>query len=360
MTPKMPPDAARDLIDKVRIETKTFRLFVPNNFAGERKKFFKDKTYNPQFKYPNLDTAAFKKNLDKLKTVKLPSENDFKSRIFERRLEETKLKLELFLNLGIPDKITKISEALYLCKFDEKSIFEAKKDASLSVVFKPKENLSAGKTAKAIKEYLSINYGIKSWRVKVKKNADFYIQIRFKKELITINEDINWDFTSLDSVLAHEIDGHVIRALNALNQVDEVFQNPFPFYIKTEEGLASYLGDYLAEGCEIARRHHAIKYLGGFIALNTSFREVYNFFIDFGFPPDLAFQRAFRLKRGFTDTSSPGCFAREAIYYEGMLEVKRYVEKGGNLEKLFAGKIGLEDLKYIPLPKDLIIPKRLS
>ena len=56
----------------------------------------------------------------------------------------------------------------------------------------------------------------------------------------------------------------------------------------------------------------------------------------------------------------PGCNAREAMYYEGMLEVKDYLDSGGNIQKLFAGKIGLDDIDQIPIPENQIIPERLT
>jgi hypothetical protein len=278
--------------------------------------------------------------------------------MFNDRLIETKLKIKLFLSIGAPNNMTRYSQKLYQCRFDKESLSNAKKDAANRGTFSAQENLSAEEFRIKLKSYLK-KYDIKNWKIEIKKNTDFFIQIRHKKDLITINEDINWDFNSLDSVLAHEIDGHVVRSVNAQKQENELYQNPFPFYIKTEEGLASYLGDFCADSGMLALKHHAIKYLGGYVALHNSFREVYNFFLDYGFTQALAFQRAFRLKRGFTDTSFPGVFAREAIYYEGMLEVKKYIEGGGSVEKLFSGKVSLKYIDNIPIPEKIIIPQRI-
>lgn len=100
--------------------------------------------------------------------------------------------------------------------------------------------------------------------------------------------------------------------------------------------------------------------MAGHLALKKPFNDVYKFFLENGFTKNLAFQRTFRLKRGFEDTSSPGCFAKEAVYYEGMIEVKNYLDKDGDVKKLFAGKVGFDDFEYVPVPKDVIIPSRLQ
>jgi len=161
-------------------------------------------------------------------------------------------------------------------------------------------------------------------------------------------------------MLAHEIDGHVLRYLNSQHQENQLFRSPLPFYIKTEEGIASFLGDYCSVNGAITLKHHALKYLAGILAETSSFREVYTFLMDSGFTPDLAFQRTFRLKRGLMDTSQPGCFTKEALYYEGMIEVKTFIDKGGDLRKLFAAKICLDDVGLMPLLKQVLIPKRLQ
>ncbi|OGV96833.1 hypothetical protein A2W24_03275 [Microgenomates group bacterium RBG_16_45_19] len=86
------------------------------------------------------------------------------------------------------------------------------------------------------------------------------------------SQEINWDFCDLDNTLAHEIDGHVVRAVNMSRQVKPLFQKPWPFYLKTEEGLASFLGDYLSpQTALISRKHHALKYLAGHWHLDEPF-----------------------------------------------------------------------------------------
>ncbi|MFV1917176.1 MAG: tyrosine/phenylalanine carboxypeptidase domain-containing protein, partial [Patescibacteria group bacterium] len=272
-----------------------------------------------------------------------------------KRIEETKLKVKLFLAKESAD-LSEISQKLYQVYFDKKSLARAMKDAKRNTRFGTQENLDAKDTACAINEYLK-KYKIDKWNVRITDKVDFYFQVRPKRKLITISSSINWDYVGLDSALAHEVDGHVIRAINAHAQ-KRYFRENFPFYIKTEEGLSCYLSDYLSDGGELTRAHHAIKYLGGLFALAHSFRKTYEFFLNYGFTPDLAFQRTFRLKRGYTDTSQPGCFAREAMYYEGMLEVKDYLEGGGDIRKLYAGKVGLRDLDLVPIPENQVIPKR--
>lgn len=345
-------------LQKIRAVLKTFYWFYPTNYTREKEKFLDSRTYNPKLLYPNLPFNKLSNYLETIEKMKIPEATDVASIIKSRKIEETKIKLKLILARGTVD-ITKFSAKLYQLKFDKKTLSSALEDSAISDNFNSRESLSVKQVAKQFLKYLS-TYQKTNWKIIQSKRNDFYFQVRCKKNLISIGNNINWDYCDLETTFAHEIDGHVVRFINAQKQVNPLFQNNLPFYIKTEEGLACFLGDYLSKNGELSRKHHALKYLAGFIALNHSFRETYNFLKDNGFSCDLAFQRTLRLKRGFTDTSIPGCNAREAMYYEGMMEVKNYLEDGGNIRKLYAGKVGLQDLDYIPTPKNLIIPDRLS
>lgn len=346
----------KKILGKARSILKTFHYFTPDNLNEEREKFFKSRKYNPSFLYPKLPIPYLEKLNKLLNSIEITNNQGFSSYLYSQKLKETILKLNLFLSRGTPS-ITKYSIALYDVSFNNKYIMRALKDASLDIKFTKQESLTPKDAAYEIHNYLQ-KYSVSDWDINLSKNIDFNFQIRPKMKLISIGSRLNWHYINLETMLAHEIDGHVLRTINANKQKDPMFKNNFPFYIKTEEGLACFLGDYLTEGGIISKKHHAIKYLAAHFALKNSFRNTFNFFLDFGFPKELAFQRTLRIKKGFTDTSTPGSNAREAIYYEGMQEVKKYLKNNGEVAKLFAGKVGIKDLKYIPLPPTQIVPRR--
>lgn len=79
-----------------------------------------------------------------------------------------------------------------------------------------------------------------------------------------------------------------------------------------------------------------------------------------GYSAQHSFQLTFRLKRGLADTSLPGLFARDAIYYQGMLDVKNYLDQGGDPLPLFAAKTSLQYIKQVNPHPNTIIPQRLK
>lgn len=331
---------------------------TPSNLSQEREKFLRDENVNPQFIYPEIDKKFLKENLDFLESIDISKADTLNSWILKRKIEFLKLELSLFLHKDT-DAFSEITCKLYQCSFSTKFLERAKKDASSSLPFTCTEHKTPPQIVEGIKEYLA-SYDIFDWNVDLSEATDFYFRVEAHKKQIYLGKKFNWDFCNFDGMLAHEIDGHVIRAINASKQSNVLLQKPLPFYIKTEEGLASFLGDYCSSTAQINRKHHALKYLAGHFAQTHSFKEVFHFLVEAGFTKDLAFQRAFRLKRGISDTSRPGVYAREAMYYEGMLEIKNYLDTNGSVEKLYSAKVGLQDLEYIETSKDVIIPKRMK
>lgn len=344
-------------LKKIRIFLKTHRYLTPINFLQERRKFFKDRKYNPQLRYASIPLATLKQYEEEVENFQYPNSSDLQAWIYKRKIEETKLKLRLFLAIGT-SSLTHISTLLYQLKFDEKTLDSAKKDASLKVSYYPSKSKDRNEIAKIVNSYL-VNYQITDWKIILSSRYDFSFQILPKSKLIKLGRNLTRVTANLEYSLAHEIDGHVIRAQNAAKQENKIYRNIFPFYIKTEEGLACYLGDYFSRSGEVARKHHAISYLAAYFAKTHSFSQTYKFLTDHGMTSGLAFQKTYRLKRGLNNTEMPGVFAREAIYYEGMLEVKNYLEAGGDIRKLYAGKVGLDMLPFLPIPKNQILPSRL-
>ncbi|HYD34710.1 MAG TPA: tyrosine/phenylalanine carboxypeptidase domain-containing protein [Vitreimonas sp.] len=346
----------------IQKELKVSSWLAPLNLEDERKEFLENPNHNPQFKYPDLPLDALKDSLRNLATIESSFTDPFATWLFNRKKTELELTLQLLINRG-NSEFGSLAAQLYNCTFDPEIISRAKVDASSPLPFESKEHRTPDQIVTGIQDYLNA-YGITDWQIQISNQTDFYFRVRANKKTILISQNFNWDFCDFDNMLAHEIDGHVLRGVNATLQPSSLLNSPLPFYIKTEEGLASFLGDYCSTTAEISRKHHALKYLAGHLAVNSSFRDVFGFLVEAGFTPPLAFQRTFRLKRGYEDTSSPGCFTKEAMYYEGMREIKTYLDNGGSVESLYVAKVGLADISHLPSAlidnTKIKIPERLK
>lgn len=103
---------------------------------------------------------------------------------------------------------------------------------------------------------------------------------------------------------------------------------------------------------------HAAEYGASQIGIMGSLRDIYDYFIQIGFTPHLAWQRAARHKFGFTDTSRPGDFLKPATYFAYEQKVKE-LDKD-ELWRLFCGKITIADLRKYPDYAGLIPLEKLK
>jgi len=344
------------LISNIKKILRTPEWLMPINFIEQRDKFISEEIDNPQFIYPQIPANELKGHLEQLNYIAVDPDNA-DHYFLSRRIEELKLKLKILLTRDQEDYF-KFVNMLYPCKFDEITVSQAKIDSQFYDIYDQEKIVDANELEKIIREYLRNTYQINDWEITTIERDDFTVKLQPLYKKIFVSQNSKQRTINIESILAHEIDTHLIRAVN-MHQQNGVLAKQFPFYLKTEEGLGCFLSDYCTQYGEISRKKHAAKYLAGITAKVDSFQKVYEQLVNYGLSPKLAFKRTFRLKRGLCDTSKPGVFTKEAMYYEGMLEVKKFIDENGDVNKLFAGKIGLEDVDRIKEYNEGILPKRL-
>jgi len=348
----------KQLISNIKNLLQSPVWLMPENYEQQKEKFLNGEIKNPQFIYPTYPVRELETWLFQLEKTELISDGSLEDYILDRQIREISLKVKLLIYRDRNDFFD-IVKKLYPCLFLSEYVENAKKDVLALDREGDGEIIDASQFRKIVKNYLAAEYGINNWEINLIERDDFTVKLQPRYKKIFISKFLKQKPINVEFLLAHEIDTHLVRGLNMHNQTG-VLARQFPFYLKTEEGLACFLSDYCTENGEISCKKHAAKYLSGLTAKNNDFRTVYEQLLGFGLNPKLAFKRAFRLKRGLSDTSKPGLFTKEATYYEGMLEVKNYIDGNGDINKLFAGKIGLEDLAKIKDYNIGIIPKRLQ
>ena len=101
----------------------------------------------------------------------------------------------------------------------------------------------------------------------------------------------------------------------------------------------------------------ALRLIGINVALQSSFREVFNMVLESGYAKNIAWNIALRSKRGMIFTEKPGAFTKDYLYFKGKDIVNEFIRKKGDITKLYYGKIGIEHVKLLPKIKGLKKPK---
>lgn len=214
------------------------------------------------------------------------------------------------------------------------------------------------KAAKKEFERAIEEYGLKGWRVKIKEDL-VSDAIAGKENTILIRAGATFTQDRLKGTIAHELETHAFTAMNGATQPYKIFQRGLADYLTTEEGLAVYNQEQTESSETVKKYWPASSVVGISVALKKSFADVYKAVIKMGLGKERAWRVALKAKRGMSDTSKPGAFTKDFVYFKGHEMVKKFVEKGGDLRDLYYGKTNLEDRELVKKVKGLKKPTYL-
>lgn len=341
--------------ENLRLGTKTL---TPLNYNFEKEKFFNSDTYNPIFMYKHKETEEYEHIIE-----------DLKQRLKKVLLPED---LKTYVNnfLSDLDLLAKTNDTIGTAKFSEFSsqLFHWKNiepDKILKRIKLPqfKKDTSSGlHDAKEIqKKFISIihnRYHIDEFTVETDTFNDMTIRAGSKK--ITIGERVKRTGKNLKRLVVHEVESHFLQNYN-LSSTKNSFTKT-GFYgdsILFAEGLAVY--NEIQTKTITKRAFETYKYrLLAASMIDKSFREIYTYLTQF-ISPDRAYMITYRVKRGLSDTSKSGGFIKDSSYLVGYTYVLDYVNKGGDIKKLYSIKVPqLEKLlsKYsLYTPQEVYLPQ---
>ncbi|MBU0963971.1 DUF1704 domain-containing protein [Patescibacteria group bacterium] len=321
----------------------------PQNLNDEFKKFIKKPVHSPQFIYKKHDL-----NINHLRNEikKIPKNIDHPLMpLYLEKIKEIDDKLSLIDNIGRPEMAEysiklfgSVSNELYEQALSFMKNEKLEKDTS--------KKLNTEEVIKRLSAYLS-QKKLTRWKIKILETATSGMQIN-KKNTIFVNKKANFSENRLKALIAHEIETHIFRLENGRLQKYSLFEQGTANYLTTEEGLAIYnqnslgipLGEkYFSPALNIAAIYHGN---------NLSFTELFHFLqSNFKIDKAKAWRICVRTKRGLENTNEPGAFAKDIVYFIGYQMIQRLLKDKGidELKKLYIGKIGIHDLKYIHDPK---------
>ena len=320
---------------------KLLHFLKPTNLLSEKKKFLISKNYNPLFYYRELKFNPQKllAELDLIQPPKTPL-----GEIFREKKIEIHAKIELLKSIGSEEFFAK-SEQLY--GFPDAETIAA---ARAILAKKPKKFFSEKSTldsefAKKEFEKTFKKYELK-WRVILKDDLATDA-IAGKRNTLFLRRGALFSPERLRAVIAHEIETHIFRAENGKRQPFEIFSRGTGNYLETEEGLAVYNQNLMLPKNSEKRFWPAVNLLATVESSAKSFREIFEFIRRNGFDFERAWKTTVKIKRGLRDTSQLGGFTKEAMYFSGLQKIEKFIANGGDLKKLYAAKIKIEDLEIL-------------
>ncbi len=342
-------------IDKQLLEISKQVSFIdinPDNEDSEKALFFSNPDYNPQFKYLPLKTPPEKilKELDKLDLGYTPMD-----KIFRKSASRLRSLVKMLESRGSV-RSCRISEKIYGTP-SPALVAKAKDMLSEPIKKSAKEKDLTTKQILRMMNNAFVRFGA-NWTVMEKDMAASAAVLAGKRQLL-IRTKSRFPKSFVKRLIVHEIGTHVLRAENGSKQPYKIFEHGLPDYMMTEEGLAVYNEELNKCLDKETMRRYAARTIAISKALNSSFRETFNHLKQFFDDDEFIWRTVVRAKRGLGDTSQHGAFTKDHLYLKGYYEVKSFVEKGGDISKLYYGKVGIDDVPDLDKIPGLIHPMYL-
>jgi hypothetical protein len=192
-----------------------------------------------------------------------------------------------------------------------------------------------------------IKAGLTDWCVVVSNVMNARMSVRAVEKQVQVNAKGLFTTNELKRLLVHEIGTHVFRSVNGNLQSLKLLRFGLYSYMLTEEGLANYHEAYYGVQSSANQRLYALRVIAAYLSLNHSFYEVFCELIQHT-NLDEAFDIVTRAKRGFTDTSFPGCHVKDKVYFDGFRQVTAHLKRyPDDYSLLMCGKVALSMLPDI-------------
>ncbi len=319
------------------------KYLKPVNLSEERARLEADREYSPYFLYPSLpeELPDLERRLASLQTDDSPL-----GRLLAKKKRELLTRISLFRARGDARAFTEASHALFGApRTDLLSSATAflRARAACDLPCPSGDLLTAEDAAKRFEEALA-RYSLHDWQVTVRESMVADCAVGWKRMYVRLGAFFSPEH--IESLIAHEIETHILTAENGDQQPFDIFRRGFANYLDTQEGLAIYNQNRVLSAFHEKRYGPARGVLAIAYALEHSFIETRRHLEEeLGYSPAKALTKTIELKRGLQDTAEPGSFTKGLVYYRGLLAVERFVEGGGDLRRLYLGKVALEDLE---------------
>src|SRR3989338_3915441 len=337
-------------------------LLQPQNLSEERAHGEQDRTWNPILQYPPLPEHidVWEKQLRNLAYDDSPL-----GILLQKKQEELLAHIGLLRTRGNAQAFTEASMELFGQATEElqrtaKTSMDRR--AACDLPTKSHLLLSAEMTELRLSEALSA-CGLHEWSVRRRQHMIADCAVGGK--IIYIRHGARFAPDHIAALIAHEIETHALTTENGERQPFQMFRRGCANCLETQEGLAifnqnRFLSPYHEKRFSAQRTTLAVAF-----ALGHSFADTRRHLEKkLGYSPEKALTKTLQVKRGISNTAEPGTFTKGLVYFRGSIAIEEFVKNGGDLRKLYIGKIALEDLPLLAqipgIVEPVLLPKYLQ
>ncbi|MBI5154437.1 DUF1704 domain-containing protein, partial [Candidatus Poribacteria bacterium] len=326
-TTKRPPRRSIDQIaDEFARQRRVWNLYhwlspVPDNARTQKARFEDERRagrpYEPQYLYPEYDPAEYLRDWKTLEEIRGQVMGGPLQPLLEEECRFLTSQLMLIKLRGDAERFSLLSRSAFGMP-SEAEVKSARLDLSRVPAPLPDRPITPEQLSARARKHLA-HLRITGWEVQIIPHLTTIMKIDSGHRRIELRGDFTFGPVDEISLLRHEIEGHIVRAENGFRLGHEFLGLGVGFETELDEGIACLLEDRHGGLCgrrfqELATRVAAVE-----AAQRAGFCAVYDAVVEIApeIGPDLTYQLTLRVKRGLKDTSQPGGWTKDALYYTG-------------------------------------------
>lgn len=332
-------------------------LVSPSNIRQIKDIFFEsnyEKVLNFHYRLLPIDPDVLKRELYNLKMEDI--DDPAFSFIFREKREELDKQITMLHDRGSSDFFY---NSLMLFRGIEDSLHQEALQLLNEVPeedYKEAENVMKAADFKILaeKEFDFFREQDPAFTSKVHIRDDVNILMVSRGELY-IPSDYKMNATETQALIQHEVGTHILTYYNGMQQPLKQLSIGLTDYDTLQEGLA-VMSEYFVGGLTANR----LRTLAGRVVAATArmhgkdFKEIFKLLHE---------EHQFSAHRAFNITSrimQGGGFTKDIIYLKGLVELKKHLEEGCELEPLFIGKFAMEHMPIITELRERRVLKEIN
>jgi len=201
--------------------------------------------------------------------------------------------------------------------------------------------LSAVELAGALREALE-GRSMGEWSIEMDPVMSARVLVDGPKRILRVNPRARFRERDVRKLIVHEIDVHAVRSSNGARQRLHLFATGTPGSLVTEEGLALVAEERAGVQSPGTAWRQGLVVQAVDWARDLGFRDLYDRIAEVG-GRSLAWGIAQRIKRGLAEPGRPGVYAKDVVYFVGYNRVRRWLDEGNPVGRLYVGKVGIDD-----------------
>lgn len=333
-------------------------LVSPSNIHEIKQRFFEsnyETVLDYHYRLLPIDPDLLKRELFNLEIEEV--EDPSLAFIFRDKREELDRQITMLNERGTRDFFY---NSIRLYKGVEKPLLSKAKEIMEKV-----EETSPGEDEPTMDAEAFSKRAHKEFELLRQQDPNFQCKVHLRKDVnvmmvshgqLYIPADYRMSVVEAEALIQHEVGTHALTYYNGSQQVLRQLAYGLADYDALQEGIA-VMSEYLVGGLTANRmRTLAARVIAGAALLRgADFREIFNeLHKEYGMSAERSFNVSSRIMQG-------GGFLKDIIYLKGLVQLRKYLQEGGELKPLLVGKIAVKHINVIKALSDrkLLVPPKL-